>query len=190
MYPNYDNGQLLLVNQVNKKFSRGQVVAVYEKEDVAREATYITRFTARFFLKRIVGLPGEEIEILGGDVVLYNQNYPNGVLLNEPYIPVSTKTSEDQRNYYYPRTRIPIDSYFVMGDNRSNSTDSRSDVLGPVKDYAMFGQETIRFWPVSDVEVFDLPEYSVSSIDSDLESKRESLQNINQATNARVFRSR
>jgi len=79
MVPNYRDGQLLLVNQLDKTFNRGQVVAVFADKEVAKSASesdivgnYMTRFSAKFFLKRIVGLPGEEIEIIDSKVIIYN----------------------------------------------------------------------------------------------------------------------
>lgn len=178
MIPNYDDGQLLLVNQINKNFQRGQVVAVYADREVAREANYFTRFSARFFLKRVIGLPGEQIEIIGGTVIIYNQEHPNGAILVEEYIPEFIIQSENDRNFYFPKTQIPKDSYFVMGDNRSNSEDSRSPGLGPIKDYAMFGQETLRIWPLSDAEKFTIPNYYFTEITNEIEIKREELRSL------------
>ena len=177
MFPSYDDGQLLIVNQINKDFARGQVVAVYSDPEIARDASYFTRFSARFFLKRVIGLPGESIEILGGNVIIYNQENPNGALLEEKYIPESTIQTEDDREYYLPKTDIPLDSYFVMGDNRSNSTDSRSSSLGTIKDYAMFGKETLRIWPINDLETFEAPSYSFKPITNKIEEKRETFAN-------------
>lgn len=175
MEPNYDDGQLLMVNQINKKFQRGQVVAVYADKEVALEVEnsdfisgYLTRFTARFFLKRIIGLPGESIEIVDDKVIIYSPDFPEGYILNEPYLTAAVRFGEKQRSFYFPKTLIPQDSYFVMGDNRSNSTDSRSSSLGPVPSYSIFGIETIRFWPIKTVSLFQLPEYSFSEIDSEV----------------------
>jgi signal peptidase I len=183
MMPNYEDSQILVVNQINKNFKRGQVVAVYADRDVAREANYFTRFSARFFLKRIIGLPGESIEIIGGNVIIYNQDNPSGAVLVEDYIPDSTIKSEEDRKFYMPKTMIPLDSYFVMGDNRSNSEDSRSPKLGNVKDYAMFGQETLRIWPISKVEVFTPPKYSFKPVTLELEIKREEFLQENMSEN-------
>lgn len=182
MLPNYEDGQLLLVNQIDKKFNRGQVVAVYEDQEVARDADYFTRFSARFFLKRIVGLPNEEIEIVGGNVIVYNDSFPDGAILEETYIPNTTKNSEEKRNEYFPKTKVMDNHYFVMGDNRSNSTDSRSKLLGQVADFAMFGQESIRFWPTNKIELFDLPQYRFLPLNETLISRREELAKIKKDT--------
>jgi signal peptidase I len=173
MQPNYEDGQLLLVNQIDKNFKRGQVVAVYEDRNIAKNADYFTRFSARFFLKRIIGLPNEEIEVVGSKVIIYNAEFPNGAVLQEDYIPQNTKNSEEQRNEYFPRTKISDIDYFVMGDNRSNSTDSRSKNLGPIANFAMFGQETTRLLP--SIELFDLPSYEFLPIDEKTENRRQQL---------------
>jgi signal peptidase I len=189
MVPNYQDGQLLLVNQVDKNYNRGQVVAVYADKDVAKSATesdavtnYMTRFSARFFLKRIVGLPNEDIEIVGSKVIIYNSQNPNGSVLQEEYVPQSIASTEEARNFYFPRTKIADKSYFVMGDNRPNSTDSRSKSLGTIPEYALFGQESIRFWPASSLYIFELPKYKFNPIDSTLMARREKLISINSET--------
>lgn len=181
MVPNYHDGELLLVNQISKDYERGQVVAVYADSKIAKDANYFTRFSATFFLKRLIGLPGESIEIIGSTVIIYNSEFPGGKVLVEDYIPQSTKTSEENRKYYYPKTKIPNGEYFVMGDNRSNSTDSRLPTLGMVHDYALFGQEAVRFWPSQDLAVFKLPSYTYKNVDSELLNKKDNfLLNKNQ----------
>lgn len=176
MNPSFNNGELLLVNQINNDFQRGYVVAVYEDETVSKNANYFTRYSATFFLKRIVGLPGEEIEIIGSNVIIYNDQFPNGAVLDEPYIPDSTKTTED-RSTYYPRTRIPEGEYFVLGDNRSNSTDSR--VRGSFPRYSMFGVVSMRFWPLSHITLTEHNDYTYSRLTPDVIARRVILQAAN-----------
>ncbi len=172
MFPNYDENQLLLVNQIDKKYQRGSVVAVYSDKEVAKNANYFTRFSARFFLKRIIALPNESIEIIGSKVIIYNQEYPEGVVLVEDYITKESINSEEARKFYFKKTKLSENQYFVMGDNRSNSLDSRSPTLGPIEEYAIFGQESIRFWPLETMVVFDLPNYKYQSLSIDLIQKR------------------
>jgi signal peptidase I len=151
MEPNYHEGELLLINQLDKNLQRGQVVAAYENKDIAINATYFTRFDPqnKFFLKRVIGLPGEEIELIGSKVIIYNQEYPSGVVLSESYLAPSIVQQMNLLARYEPRTKIPEKSYYLMGDNRANSRDSREK--GPFPDYSIFGTELLGY------RVIDLP---------------------------------
>jgi signal peptidase I len=173
MEPNYYTNEMLLVNTIDKNLVRGRVVAVYEDIEAAKDATYFTRFNTKFYLKRIIGLPNEEIEVVGSAVIIYNDANPNGAVLDEPYIGDKARNTEEQRGYYYPRTKIPTESYFVMGDNRSNSTDSR--IRGFFPKYAIFGQETLRYWPFDRYDYFRAPNYNPQPINENLQKKREEI---------------
>jgi signal peptidase I len=201
MFPNYDDKQYLLVNQIDKNFQRGQVVAAYAYRNFADEVThrmnpinsYFARFScdnpagrteadckAKFYLKRIVGLSGEEIEIIGGTVIIYNSQYPDGKILEESYISDSVKKTEESRNFYLPRTKIPAGDFFLMGDNRSNSYDSRA--IGTFADFAIFGKETFRVYPFDTFHNFDLPEYTFSDIPNSLRFKIPKVSGVINAT--------
>jgi signal peptidase I len=186
MNPSYVNGELLMVNQVNKSIQRGFVVAVYEDETVSVNANYFTRYYATFFLKRVIALPGEEVEIIASKVIIYNSDNPSGMVLDEPYISDTSKASEEQENTYYPRTAIPAGEYFVLGDNRSNSTDSR--VRGNFPSYSMFGVVSMRFWPLNDVSVTDHHEYTTSPLTTELEIRRGELQELRKGSVNQFFR--
>ena len=84
-------------------------------------------------IKRIVGLPGETLEIRNGVVFI------NGEKLDEPYVNGIPRGS-------YPTTKIPDGYIFVMGDNRNNSSDSRS--FGPVSEKNIVGHAWMRYWPI------------------------------------------
>jgi signal peptidase I len=158
-YPNYDDDQMLLINQIDKNFERGQVVAVYSDKEVAKNANYFTRFNAKFYLKRVVGLPEEEIEIIGGTVIIYNKDNPTGAVLNESYVLDSAKVQQNNAKEVVARRKIPFGEYFLMGDNRPCSADSRS--FGTFSSFAIFGKENFRLTPVSDFHVFRLPQVSL-----------------------------
>ena len=113
-FPNYDDDQMLLVNQIDKNFERGQVVAVYADKEEARTANYFTRFKAKFYLKRVIGLPGEEIEIVGGNVIIYNKENPTGAILNESYVLDSAKKQQSYTKEVIARKKIPFGEYFLM----------------------------------------------------------------------------
>ena len=87
-------------------------------------------------MKRVIGLPGETIE------VKFDGVYINGTKLNEPWL----HTGIPEGPTYGPK-EIPQGTYFVMGDNRSNSSDSRSSAVGPVPKNHIVGRAIILVWP-------------------------------------------
>ncbi|MEW6155508.1 MAG: signal peptidase I [Actinomycetota bacterium] len=86
------------------------------------------------FVKRVIGLPGETVEGRGGTI------YVNGRELVEPYLP------EAGPNGDFAPVIVPDNAVFVMGDNRSNSADSR--VFGPIETSTIVGRAVVRVWPV------------------------------------------
>jgi signal peptidase I len=86
-------------------------------------------------VKRVIGLPGDTLEARGCSI------YVNDHLLKEPYLPKGTCTNDQ------PHTVIPANSYFMMGDNRTQSSDSR--VFGPIKRSTIIGRAFVRMWPFS-----------------------------------------
>lgn len=128
MYPELDDDERIIVNKL-----------VYRIVDVKRGDVVIFRFpkdTRKSFIKRVVGLPGETIELVDG------VTYVNGEALHEPYVPDTYRTEET-----LPPVKVPIDSYFVMGDHRTTSNDSRS--WGPVARKYVYGRADLRCWPLS-----------------------------------------
>lgn len=124
MEPTLVSGQRLLVNKLAYRFSepeRGDIVVINSP-----------RGTSEKLIKRIVGLPGETIELRGGRV------YINGRLLAERYHP-----SVGMRPY--PPTMIPPDHYFLLGDNRDHSGDSR--IWGSVPRDLIVGPVWVSVWP-------------------------------------------
>ena len=86
-------------------------------------------------VKRVIGLPGDTIEARDGHV------YINDRLLSEPYLPKGTITDD------LPRETVPANSYFMMGDNRTESSDSR--VFGTIKRSTIIGRAFVRMWPIT-----------------------------------------
>jgi signal peptidase I len=115
---------------------RGQIV-VFETPPQARERCG----AGGVFVKRIIGLPGETWEERNGFV------YINGRRLNEPYV----KPDRRDLGGTYPARKIPKDAYFVMGDNRQSSCDSR--VWGTVARDRLIGKVFFTYWPPSRISI-------------------------------------
>ena len=125
MEPDLHNGERILVNKVGYSFhqpERGDVVIFHPPRN--SESTP--------FIKRIIGLPGDTVEIKGGKV------YINGSPLDEPYI-------EDPPNYTLSQRKIQPDNYFVLGDNRNNTSDSH--IWGTVPRENIIGEALLSLWP-------------------------------------------
>lgn len=127
MEPNFETGQRLIVNKIIYKFDelkRGDVVVLRPPSDTNAE-----------YLKRVVGLPGESVEIKNGLV------YIDGEPLSEPYI-------LDSPNYTMKKLEVPQGYCFVLGDNRNNSNDSH--IWGPLPQGNIIGKVWLSVWPPSD----------------------------------------
>lgn len=146
MEPNFYDHEYLIVDELTYRMrdpERGEIVVFrYEKG------------TKDFFIKRVIGLPGETVEISDGKVVVYNEMYPNGFALDETYL-------GDVETYWQRKSlTLGADQYFVMGDNRTASLDSRSEAVGAVERGQIVGRVWLRGLPISRFSLFDNPEYS------------------------------
>ena len=111
---------------------------VYRFEPIARGDVVVFWYPldrSKSFIKRVVGLPGETVEIRQGRV------YVDGKRLQEPYLPPRFSDTTT-----YGAVRVPDDEYFVMGDHRSSSNDSR--VFGPVASRYIYGKAVFAYWPM------------------------------------------
>ncbi len=111
---------------------------VYRMENIERGDIIVFRYpsdTRKSFIKRVIGLPGDRIRISLGHVSI------NGHDLPEPYVP-----SDYQDARSYPEVVVPENSYYVLGDHRSMSNDSRA--FGPVTRGYIYGKAVFGYWPV------------------------------------------
>ncbi len=132
MEPNLMNGDYLLVDEISYRFGGPR-----------RGDTIVFRYPAdpsQFFIKRIIGLPGETVEIRNNKVKIYDSE---SVVLKENYLSESQQTLGDMV------VRLGNDEYFVMGDNRLQSSDSRR--WGSLKKKYIIGRAFVRLWPVNDI---------------------------------------
>ena len=127
MAPLLSDQERIFINKFVYRFEpiqRGDVVVFWYPLDRSKS-----------FIKRVVGLPGETVEIRRGTV------YVNGSAVPEPYVPLQYEDMSD-----FGPVRVPRDSYFVMGDHRISSNDSR--VFGPVASRFIYGRAVFAYWPV------------------------------------------
>lgn len=128
MKPTLQSGDLVMVNKWKYRLrepERGEIVVFHASEE-------------RDYIKRVVALPGDTVE------VKQHQLWVNGKRMDESYLPASVQTTD------FPSQTVPEKHLFVMGDNRENSRDSRSDELGPIKQSEMIGKVELIYWPITD----------------------------------------
>ncbi len=152
MEPNFDDGEYLVISEFGLKRTQIPVanIEVNPWRDLSRQEPIVFRFPkdpSQFFIKRVIALPGESVEIKGGKVYIYNKVHLDGYILDESaYLDPTVKTSD------LAKTAVADDEYFVLGDNRPFSYDSRS--LGPIKKTAIIGRVLLRAWPVSELTLY------------------------------------
>ena len=143
MVPSFSNGDYLLIDEITYRFrlpERGEVVVFRYPNN---ESTY--------FIKRIIGMPGERVEIKINRVMIFNNDNPQGFALTENYLPRAVTTSGNME------FRLKSNEYLMLGDNRSYSFDSRS--WGPLSINDIVGLVRFRLWPVNSLLAFVAPQY-------------------------------
>lgn len=144
MEPNFYDHEYLIIDEVSYRFGepdRGDIAVFKYPSD-----------PKQFFIKRIVGLPGETVEIKNGNVIVYNDFSPDGAVLEEPYLDGVTTIGQK-------KVTLRDDEYYVLGDNRNSSLDSRT--FGPVNEDYIVGRVWFRGWPVTKLKFFDNPDYNL-----------------------------
>lgn len=129
MYPTIKNEDILLVDKIKYKFSdpKRNDIIVFESDLIDKKTN-----TKKLLVKRIIGLPGEKIEILDGNV------YVNGNKIYEDYI------NKDSEKKEHIDVIVPEDEYFVLGDNRLTSRDSRDLNVGTIQFKYILGEVKLK----------------------------------------------
>ncbi|TSA44680.1 signal peptidase I [bacterium] len=147
MKPNFHDGDYLIIDEITYRIrppGRGEVIVMRFPND-----------PSQFFIKRIVGLPGERVVIENGRVTIYDSKNPKGIVLNESYLP--------NNNVTYGNIDVTLDGqdFFVLGDNRLSSSDSRIWGALPRKD--IVGRVYVRALPLPDFKLFANQNYNFST---------------------------
>lgn len=137
MDPTFETGQYIIVDQLTYHFSnpeRGSVIIFHYPNN-----------PKKFYIKRVIGLPGETVRIDNGTVfIVHNPNTSDGIeVLSEPYL---THTKEEDFE-----VTLDKDEYFVLGDNRPGSSDSRD--WGPLEEKFIVGRAFVRLLPITQINL-------------------------------------
>lgn len=135
MVPTMHDGDYLITEKISYKLGevkRGDMIVLKNPRDESQD-----------FIKRIIALPGDTIEVEADSVLV------NGKVLKEAYLPPNTPTPSGSFLTEKNSTRAGSNQYFVMGDNRSHSSDSRA--WGPITKEEIVGRAFLRYWPLKDI---------------------------------------
>lgn len=147
MSPTLFSNDYLLIDKISYRIGkpqRGDIIVFHYPKN--------TEFN---YIKRIIGLPGETIEITEDYVILYHTKNPKGAILSEYYI--KDPSGPMLNNKKIIKTTIPENYYFVMGDNRQGSSDSRE--WGLLEKKFIIGKSLVRLFPVNAFEIIKDPKY-------------------------------
>lgn len=137
MLPNLRSGELLLIDKLNfdvNNLKRGDVIVFrHVKND---------QYDGKFFIKRLIGLPGDRVLVENGITTIYNKENPNGIILDESFI----KYKDAIKNL---DITLKQDEYVAFGDNRSESYDSRS--WGVIYKKDISGKAVFRIYPFNEI---------------------------------------
>jgi len=135
MVPTFENGQYLIVDEISYRLSEP------ERDDVV--IFKYPKDTKKFFIKRIIGLPNEIVDIKGNEVIITNKKHPDGFTLDQSYV----KNNANNNIHFELKDK----EYFVMGDNRTASSDSR--YWGAVPEKLLVGKAFLRLLPINKISI-------------------------------------
>lgn len=147
MEPNFEDGDYLLIDEISPRFKdyqRGDVIVFHYPQN-----------PKLYFIKRVIGLPGEEMEVNDGRVFISGGSNAKKTALSETYLPLGLLTVGDLK------ITLKADEYFVLGDNRNASSDSRR--WGAVNKSFITGRVLVRAWPIAHAGLIEEPDYSADT---------------------------
>ncbi|HBU28205.1 TPA: signal peptidase I [Candidatus Uhrbacteria bacterium] len=142
MEPTFEDREYLLIDEISYRFQdpvRGDVIVFRYPQD-----------RTQFFIKRIIGLPGDTVRVQDGTVTVIDSAHTNGVVLQESYVSQPITLGSEY-------VTLNPDEYFVLGDNRPASMDSRN--FGPIKSEHIVGRVWLRGLPLDRFSIFQTPTY-------------------------------
>ena len=155
MEPNFEDGQYLIVNELGYKQTQLQlgsanIFTTNPYKELQRGDVVVFRYPkdpSQFFIKRAIGLPGETLKISNDKITIFNKDNPSGFVLDETsYLCPSVFTSGDFT------IQLKDDEYYMMGDNRTQSHDSRA--FGPVNKNFVIGKVLLRAFPFNEAKIY------------------------------------
>jgi signal peptidase I len=149
MEPNFYDHEYLIIDEVTYRFNepkRGDIVVFRYPNN-----------PSQYFIKRVIGLPGEKVRIEDNQVLIADADSADFSVLEEPYLGEGVITSVPMRGY--SNVKLGEDEYYLLGDNRERSLDSRA--FGLVEEEFIVGRTWLRGWPFNRLTVFNVPEYNL-----------------------------
>jgi signal peptidase I len=144
MQPNFSDGDYLIVDEIGYRVGepkRGDVIVFRYPND-----------PSEYFIKRVIGLPGESLEIKDNHIIVFNEEHPGGFVLDEStYLPEANTTTGTYA------VELKDNEYYVLGDNRTASSDSRR--WGALEENYIIGRAWVRAWPFDEFTFFSPATY-------------------------------
>ena len=144
MEPNFHDKQYLVVDKVTTRFrepKRGEIVIFHPPQNPSES-----------YIKRVIGLPGETVEVKEGKVYVNDKVIQESYILHDPSISMKNN---------YPKVTLGADEYYVFGDNREHSSDSRE--IGPIPKANLQGRVAIVLFPFNNIHFIGLPTYQTET---------------------------